>query len=42
MGSCERYDQSAWNAILTMKLEMKHILQAKVCDCISTKNETQN
>jgi len=24
------------------KLETKHTLQAQVCDCISTKNETGN
>ena len=24
------------------KLETKHIVQAQVCDCVSTKNETEN
>jgi len=38
--SVSRCDQSAWNAMLVTKLKTKHILQAQVCDCISTKNET--
>jgi len=30
------------NCQLMTKLETKHILQAQVCDCVSTKNETGN
>ena len=36
-----RYDQSAWNAILMTKREMKRILQTQVCDCISTETKRE-
>ena len=45
----ERKDTGLCESLLWMrlkyqsmtKLETKHILQAQVCDCISTKNETR-
>jgi len=39
---CEPLWSICLNCQLMTKLETKHIVQAQVCDCVSTKNETEN
>jgi len=41
-GLCEPLWSIRQDCQLMAKLETQHILQAQMCDCISTKNETGN